>query len=87
MKIIDTHSHLWLKQNTKVNGLPIRTLQDGQSEFMGEVRKMLPPFMVDGRNSAEIFISNMNYAQVSAAVVVQEFIDGLQNDYLTEVKQ
>ena len=46
---------------------------------------MLPPFMIDGQNTAEVFLSNMDYAQVGAAVVVQEFIDGLQNDYLFEV--
>ena len=46
---------------------------------------MIPPFIIDGRNTAEVFLSNMDYAQVSAAVVVQEFIDGLQNDYLAEV--
>ena len=48
---------------------------------------MLPPFIIDGRNSAEVFLSNMDYAQVSAAVVVQEFIDGIQNDYLAEVSR
>ena len=48
---------------------------------------MLPPFMIDGQNSAEVFLSNMDYAQVAAAVVVQEFIDGLQNDYLAEVSR
>ena len=86
-KIIDAHSHLWLKQDTVVNGLPIRTLPDNgsRSEFLGEVRQMLPPFMIDGRNTAEVFLSNMDYAQVSAAVVTQEFIDGIQNDYLEEV--
>lgn len=47
---------------------------------------MLPPFMIDGRNTAEIFLSNMDYAQVSAAVVVQEVIDGNQNNYLTQVQ-
>ena len=46
---------------------------------------MIPPFIIDSQNSAEVFLSNMDYAQVSAAVVVQEFIDGLQNDYLAEV--
>ncbi len=85
MYIIDTHSHLWLRQDTVVNGLPIRPLPDGRADFMGEERQMLPPFMIDGKNSAEVFLSNMNYAQVSAAVVVQEFIDGNQNDYLEEV--
>lgn len=83
--IIDAHSHLWLKQDTVVEGLPIRTLENGRSLFMGEVRQMLPPFMTDGINSAEVFLSNMDYAQVSAAVVTQEFIDGFQNDYLAEV--
>ena len=47
---------------------------------------MLPPYMTDGKNTAERFLSNMDYAQVSAAVVTQEFIDGLQNDYLAEVE-
>ena len=83
--IIDAHSHLWLWQDTAVDGLPIRTLENGRSLFMGEVRQMLPPFMTDGRNTAEVFLSNMDYAQVSAAVVTQEFIDGFQNDYLAEV--
>ena len=87
MKIIDTHSHLWLRQDTVVNGMPIRTLENGRSLFMGEVRQMVPPFIIDGRNTAEIFLSNMDYAQVTAAVVVQEFIDGLQNDYLADVQK
>jgi predicted TIM-barrel fold metal-dependent hydrolase len=83
--IIDAHAHLWLKQDTVVDDLPIRTLEGGRSLFMGEVRQMVPPFMVDGVNSAEVFLSNMDYAQVSAAVITQEFIDGIQNDYLMEV--
>ncbi len=87
MKIIDAHAHLWLQQNTTVNGLPIQTLGNGRSLFMGEERQMLPPFMTDGRNTAEVFLSNMDYAQVSAAVITQEFIDGFQNDYLEEVRE
>ena len=83
--IIDAHAHLWLRQDTVVDGLPIRTLENGRSEFMGEIRQMVPPFMVDGVNSAEVFLSNMDYAQVAAAVITQEFIDGIQNDYLSEV--
>jgi predicted TIM-barrel fold metal-dependent hydrolase len=83
--IIDAHAHLWLKQDTVVDDLPIRTLEGGRSLFMGEVRQMVPPFMIDGVNSAEVFLSNMDYAQVSAAVITQEFIDGLQNDYLMQV--
>lgn len=83
--IIDAHSHLWLYQDTEVDGLKIKTTENGQSLFMGEVRQMLPPFMIDGRNTAEVFLANMNYALVGAAVVTQEYIDGIQNDYLMEV--
>jgi predicted TIM-barrel fold metal-dependent hydrolase len=86
-KLIDAHAHLWLRQDTEVNGMRIQTLEGGRSLFMGEVRQMLPPFMTDGRNTAEIFLSNMDYAQVSAAVITQEYIDGLQNDYLLEVQE
>lgn len=83
--IIDAHSHLWLKQDTCWDGKVIRSLRNGRSIFLGEEVQMIPPFIIDGRNTAEVFLSNMDYAQVSAAVVVQEFIDGIQNDYLAEV--
>lgn len=87
MKIIDAHSHLWLSQDTHWNGMTIRSKANGRADFLGEEVQMLPPFMIDGRNTAEVFISNMNYAQVSAAVVVQELIDGCQNTYLKEVAE
>lgn len=87
--IIDAHSHLWLRQDTEVAGQRIKTMDKNGSRslFFGEERQMLPPFMIDGRNTAEVFLSNMDYTQVSAAVVVQEIIDGCQNDYLTEVQK
>ena len=87
MTIIDAHSHLWLKQDTWVDGKRILSLKNGRSIFMDEEVQMIPPFMIDGVNSAEVFLSNMDYAQVGGAVVVQEVIDGNQNAYLTEVQQ
>lgn len=89
MMIIDAHTHLWLSQDTVVNGQPIRQLTPNRSRslFFGEERQMLPPFMTDGVNSAERLLSNMDYARVGAAVVTQEFIDGLQNDYLADVQR
>ena len=84
---IDAHSHLWLKQDTTVDGKRILTLRNGRSIFMDEEVQMLPPFIIDGRNTAEVFLSNMDYAQVAAAVVVQEVIDGCQNEYLTQVQR
>jgi len=89
MTIIDAHSHLWLRQDTVVDGKIVRTMDNNGSRsiFLDEEVQMLPPFMIDGRNTAEVFLSNMNYAQVAAAVVVQEIIDGNQNEYLSTVQQ
>ncbi|MBR6276498.1 MAG: amidohydrolase [Prevotella sp.] len=84
--IIDAHSHLWLKQDTTVDGRRILSLKNGRSIFMDEEVQMIPPFIIDGRNTAEVFLSNMDYAQVGGAVVVQELIDGCQNDYLADVQ-
>lgn len=87
IKIIDAHAHLWLQQYAELpDGGRVRQLPNGRADFFGEERQMLPPFMIDGRNSAEVFLSNMDYAQVSAAVITQEFIDGNQNDYLEDVQ-
>lgn len=87
MTIIDAHSHLWLKQNTMIDGKRILSLKNGRSIFFDEEVQMLPPWLIDGVNSAEVFLSNMDYAQVGGAVVVQELIDGNQNVYLTKVQQ
>ena len=88
-KIIDAHAHLWLSVDTVVNGSAIYQLEPNRSRslFFGEERQMLPPYMTDGQNTAERFLSNMDYAQVSAAVITQEFIDGVQNSYLKQVQQ
>ena len=87
--IIDAHAHLWLNVDTVVNGSAIHPLEPNRSRslFFGEERQMLPPWMTDGQNTAERFLSNMDYAQVSAAVITQEFIDGPQNSYLLQVQQ
>ncbi len=89
ISIIDAHAHLWLNVDTLVNGSPIHPLEPNRSRslFFGEERQMLPPYMTDGQNTAERFLSNMDYAQVSAAVITQEFIDGVQNAYLLQVQQ
>lgn len=84
--IIDAHAHLWKKQNGIVNGKPVFDIGGGKSVFGGEIRQMMPPYMTDGENSVERFISNMDYAGVSGAVITQEYIDGNQDEYLLTCK-
>ena len=84
--IIDAHLHLWDKQNGIVNGKPVYDIGGGRSDFGGEIRQMMPPYLYDGKNSVEALISNMNFACVSGCVVTQEYIDGNQDKYLLEAK-
>lgn len=84
--IIDAHTHLWKKQNGRVDGRPVFALQNGQSNFGGEIRQMMPPYMINGENTADMFISNMDYAGVNGAVITQEEIDGNQDEYLLTAK-
>jgi len=87
MYIIDAHAHLWLRQNGKVDGRDVFPVGGGKSNFGGSIRQMMPPYMTDDANIAERFLANMDYAQVSAAVITQEEIDGNQDDYLLNVRR
>lgn len=85
--IIDAHTHLWKKQNGRVDGRPVIALQNGQSDFGGEIRQMMPPYMINCENTADMLISNMDYAGVNGAVITQEEIDGNQDGYLLKAKE
>lgn len=85
--IIDCHAHLWKMQNGKVSGRDVFSVGNGKSDFGGEIRQMMPPYMTDGENTAERFIANMDYAGVSGAVITQEEIDGNQDAYLLSAKE
>lgn len=84
--IIDAHLHLWEKQEGRVNGKPVFGVGDGRSNFGGEIRQMMPPYMTDDKNTVERLIANMNYACVGGCVVTQEYIDGNQDAYLLKAK-
>ena len=84
--IIDAHVHLWKKQSGIVNGKPVYDIGGGRSNFGGEIKQMMPPYMTDGENTAERFLANMDYAGVSGAVITQEYIDGNQDEYLLSCK-
>lgn len=84
--IIDAHAHLWKKQNGIVDGRKVYSVGNGKSNFGGEVRQMMPPFMLSGENTFDMLISNMDYAGVNGAVITQEKIDGNQDNYLLSAK-
>ena len=85
--IIDAHVHLWETQDGCVNRLPVQSVGNGKSTFLGGIHQMMPPYMVDNRNTAELLIANMDYARVNACAVTQEYLDGNQDEYLLNVKE
>ena len=85
--IIDAHVHLWKVQEGLVDGKPVREIGGGRADFGGEVRQMLPPYLMNGENTAEVLLSNMDFAGVNAAVVTQEDIDGPQDEYLRGMEE
>ena len=85
--IIDAHVHLWEKQDGCVKKLPVHGIGNGKSTFIGGVHQMMPPYMVDNTNTAEMLIANMDYARVNACAVTQEYLDGNQNGYLLKVRE
>ena len=76
MTIIDAHSHLWYLQDTTWNGKVIRTTKNGRSLFLGEEVQMLPPFMIDGHNTAEVLADYLHdgfYEQALHLMAVDGF--------------
>jgi len=84
---VDAHVHLWEKQQGMVNGKPVFGVGGGRSNFGGEIRQMMPPYMEDDKNTVERLLANMDYAGVNACVITQEYIDGNQDAYLSEVRK
>jgi len=84
--IIDTHMHLW-DRVTGDTGEPVHSLGNGMITIGGQKMLGMPPYLLDGRASCELFMSVMDAAGVDAAVVTQEYLDGDQNEYLAGVQK
>ncbi len=84
---IDAHVHLWERQAGIVCGKPVYGVGNGKSDFGGEIRQMMPPYMTDNANTVDKLLANMDYARVNGAVITQEYIDGNQDDYLRVARE
>ena len=68
--IIDAHAHLWKKQDGRVDGRAVYPVGNGKSNFGGEIRQMMPPYMTDDENTAERFIANMDFVKVISTIMI-----------------
>jgi L-galactono-1,5-lactonase len=84
--IVDAHVHIWNRlAGTIGNELPVTPLSGGMIRMGDRELLGVPAYLLDCRALAEYVISEFNAAGVDAGVVVQEYLDGVHNDYLQEV--
>ena len=86
--IVDSHLHIWRKidgrteDETPVVPLSGGMIRIGDSELLG-----MPPTHLDCSARAEWVLAEFDAAGVDVGVIVQEYLDGPQNDYLLEVSR
>ena len=92
--IVDAHLHIWDKIAGRVGGLagggggvPVEAvgggvIRIGQEEVLG-----MPATFLDCAAGGELVLAEFDAAGVDAGVIVQEYLDGPQNEYLQKVKQ
>ena len=84
--IVDSHLHIWDRLDGRIgNQLPVKPLGGGMIRVGGRQLLGMPAYMVDCQARAEYIVSEFNAAGVDMGVVVQDYMDGVQNDYLQEV--
>ena len=87
MLILDAHLHVWNRLHGRLaDGTPVTAagggrVRIGEAELLG-----MPASFDDSLALAERVVGEWDAAGVAGGVVVQEYLDGEQNDYLLEVQ-
>ncbi len=83
---VDAHIHIWQHLHGCVGGrTPVTAVRDGVIQIGDQPMLGMPPYMHDCAALAEHVLAEFEAAGVDAGVVVQEYLDGEQNDYLLDV--
>ena len=84
--IIDAHLHIWYRLDGMIGDqLPVHPLRDGMIQIGDRELLGMPAYLLDGQARAEYVVAEFNAAGVDVGVVVQDYMDGVQNEYLMEV--
>lgn len=85
--IIDAHIHLWNPLHGRDMGIDRQALSWGRARQGEDVYYAAPPAFEDSQSTYERALAHMDWLGIDRAVVLQEFMDGKQDDYLAHVRQ
>ena len=85
--IIDAHIHLWNRLHGDDSGIDREALNWGRARQGDRIYYATPPAFEDSLSTYERAIAHMDCLGIDRAVVLQEFMDGKQDDYLAEVRR
>jgi len=85
--IIDAHIHLWNRLHGEQSGVDREALVWGRAREGNRVYYAAPPSFEDSLSTCERALAHMDWLGIERAVVLQEFMDGKQDDYLAEVRR
>jgi predicted TIM-barrel fold metal-dependent hydrolase len=84
--IIDAHIHLWNRLHGDDLGIDREALNWGRARQDGRIYYAAPPAFEDSLSTYERALAHMDCLGIDRAVVLQEFMDGKQDEYLAEVR-
>ncbi|MBD3183695.1 amidohydrolase family protein [Candidatus Poribacteria bacterium] len=84
--IIDAHIHLWNPLHGKDLRVDRKALSWGKAKQDGRIYYAAPPAFKDSQSTYQRALAHMDCLGIQKAVVLQEFMDGKQDDYLAQVR-
>ena len=85
--IIDTHIHLWNPLHGHDTGVDREAIGWGRARQGDRVYYAAPPSFEDSQSTYERALAHMDWLGIDRAVVLQETMDGNQDEYLATVRR
>lgn len=85
--IVDAHIHLWNRLHGDDFGIDREALSWGRARQGDRIYYATSPAFEDSLSTYERALAHMDCLGINRAVVLQEFMDGKQDDYLAEVRR
>lgn len=86
--IVDAHMHIWNRVHGSIAiQIPVVPLSGGKIRIGESVMLGMPAYMHDCAALADYVVGEFDAAGVDVGVVVQEYLDGEQNDYVLEASR